>query len=132
MLTLQFLTEQVKIEPFDIFFDFGNAVCGDRQTLSIYAEKFYNFYKDRCDSELLREKMVCDMICCGAEKHIPDCLKIKDGFYGKIKKQLSQEFGNDIRFAILYKSDKVFVVRQNEKKDFFGRKKGAYLNLCKH
>ena len=129
LLTLEYLTEQIGIEPFQLFFDFGNAVCGNKLSLSLYAEKLFKFYKDKCDSETLREKIVCDMLCCGAEKHIPDILKIQDDLYGKTKKELSKELENNFSFAILYKANKVFAVTQSEPKNLYGRKEGFYMNL---
>ncbi len=129
LLTLEFLTEEIGIEPFDIFFNFGNAVNGNKLSLSLYTEKLFNFYKDKCDSEILREKIVCDMLCCGAEKHIPDCLKIKDPLYKKVKAVLSEKLGNNFGFAILYSENKVFAVKADKKRDFFGRKQGIMLEL---
>lgn len=131
LLTLEFLTEEIGIEPFDIFFNFGNAVNGNKLSLSLYTEKLFNFYKDKCDSEILREKIVCDMLCCGAEKHIPDCLKIKDPLYKKVKAVLSEKLGNNFGFAILYSENKVFAVKADKKRDFFGRKQGIMLELLR-
>ncbi len=129
LLTLDYLTQEIGIEPFNLFFDFGNAVCGNKLSLSVYAEKLFNFYEDKCDSEILREKIVCDLLACGAEKHIPECLKIKDPLYKKVKADLSEKLGNNFSFAILYKTNKVFAVTPDEPRDFFGRKKGRRFEL---
>ncbi len=129
LLTLEFLTQEIGIEPFNVFFDFGNAVNGNKMSLSSYVQKFFEFYKDKCNSEILREKIICDLLSCGAEKHIPDCLKIKDPLYKKVKAELSEKFGNNFSFAILYKANKIFAVTPNEPKDLFGRKKGLYFEL---
>lgn len=129
LLTMEFLIHEIGIEPFDVFFEFGNVVNGNNQSLCVYAQKLFEFYKDKCDSELLREKIVCDLLCCGGEKHIPNSLKIQDELYGKIKKELSQKYNGNFSFAILYKSKKIFVVAADEPRDLFGRKKGIYFNL---
>lgn len=129
LLTLDYLTSDVGIEPFKVFFDFGNAVNGSKLSLSLYAEKLFEFYKNKCDSEILREKIVCDLIACGAENHIPNGLKIKDALYKKVKLKLSEQLGNSSNFALLYKSGKIFAVTQNEPKDLFGRKKGLWFEL---
>ena len=39
LFTLEYLTEEVGISPFDLFNDFGNSVRGDRMKLCDYAEK---------------------------------------------------------------------------------------------
>jgi len=129
LLTLDYLTQEIGIGPFDVFYDFGNAVRGDKMSLSTYAEKLFEFYKNKCDSEILREKIVCDMLICGAQKHIPNSLKIKDALYKKVKTELSESLGNNFSFALLYKSGKIFAVTPNEPKDLFGRKKGRYFEL---
>ncbi len=129
LLTLDYLIREIGIEPFDLFYEFGNEVSGNKLSLSLYAEKFFEFFKDKCDIEILREKMACDMLCCGAEKQMPDCLKIQDELYGKTKKELSKKLGNNFRFAILYKAGKIFVVTPDEPQDLYGRKKGIYINI---
>ncbi len=129
LLTLDYLINETGIEPFEVFFDFGNAVCGNKLSLSLYAEKFFTFFKDKCDRDILREKIVCDMLCSGCEKHIPEVLKIKDPLYKKVKAELSQELGNNFNFAILYKTNKIFAVTPDEPKNLFGRKKGRYFEL---
>lgn len=129
LLALDYLINDAGIQPFRLFFDFGNAVNGDKIALSLYAQKFFEFYKDRCDSEILREKIVCDLLCCGAGKHIPNSLKVKDPLYKKIKAELSQKMGNDVSFALLYKSKKIFAVNPSQPKDLFGRKEGTYFEL---
>ena len=129
LFTLDYLINEIKIEPFKVFFDFGNDVCGNGVSLSNYAQKLYDFYKDKCDSEILREKIVCDMLSCSAEKHIPDSLKIKDTLYKKVKTQLAETYGNNISFALLYKSKKVFAVKKDEPYNLYGRKNGIVLDF---
>ena len=129
LFTLDYLIDRVGIEPFDLFFDFGNEVNGNRQGLSYYAQKLYEHFKPKCDPQILREKIVCDLLCSGAEKHIPDCLKINDPLYKKVKANVSKIKGNDFNFAILYSSDCAFVVTRNQAADFFGRKEGEYIDL---
>lgn len=129
LFALDYLTNEIGVTPFQVFFDFGNAVNGNKLSLSLYAEKLFEFYKTRCDSEILREKIVCDLIACGAEKHIPNSLKIKDTLYKKVKTELSHQLGNNFNFALLYKSGKIFAVTPNEPKDLFGRKRGMWFEL---
>ena len=129
LLALDYLINEIGVEPFELFYSFGNAVNGNKLGLSLYAQKFFEFFKDKCNSEILREKIVCDLLCSGAEKHVPDCLKVKDPLYKKIKSELSKQLGNKFSFAILYSENKVFAVTPDEPKDLFGRKQGAMLEL---
>ena len=129
LTTLDYLINDVGIEPFNLFFDFGNAQSGNKINLSVYVEQFYNFFKEKCDCEILREKIVCDMLCSGCEKHIPEILKIKDPLYKKVKADLANSLGNNFSFAVLYKQNQVFAVKPNESTDLFGRKKGMLLEL---
>ena len=129
LLTLDYLINEIKIEPFDLFFEFGNEVCGNKLSLSLYTKKLYDFFKDKCNSEILREKIVCDLLCSGCEKHIPDMLKIKDPLYKKVKADLSEKLGNNFSFAVLYSKNKAFAVTPNEREDLFGRKAGKSIKI---
>ncbi len=89
LFALEYLTQEVGISPFELFNDFGNSVNGSRMKLSDYAEKFYEFFEDKCDKEILREKIVCDLLCCSSSVQIPDILKIKSPIYKNAKKIFS-------------------------------------------
>jgi hypothetical protein len=104
-----------------------SAIRVDRSQKSIT----YDFICDKMVDEILREKIVCDLLESGAGKDIPHCLKIKDPLYKKAKDELTEQFGKNVSFALLYKTNKVFVVTQDEKTDFFGRKKGKLFKLVK-
>ena len=125
LLTLEYLITKIGIEPFDLFFKFGNAVNGNKMSLSAYVSKLFEFFKDKCDGEILREKIVCDMLCSGCEKHMPEILKIKDPLYKKVKTKLD---GN-VNYAIIYSENKVFTVSQNSSRDLFNRKQGEFIKL---
>lgn len=129
LLTLDYLINEIGVEPFDLFYEFGNAVNGNKMSLSAYVSKLFEFFKDKCNCEILREKIVCDMLCSGCEKHIPDALKIKDPLYKKVKADLSEKLGNNFSFAILYTENQAFAVMPNQEKNLFGRKKALLLDL---
>jgi hypothetical protein len=76
----------VGISPFDLFNDFGNAIDGNKIRLCDYAEKLYNFFADKCNKEILREKILCDLLSCSSSVQIPEIVKRKDTLYKKIKK----------------------------------------------
>ncbi len=129
LFTLEYLTQEAGISPFDLFNDFGNSVNGNKMRLSDYAEKLYNFFGNKCDREILREKIVCDLLCCSSAVQIPEALKIKDTLYKKVKKYLVENVNNNIKTVILYSSNQVFAVNQSEKKSLHNRYEGKFYDI---
>ncbi len=129
LFTLEYLTDEIGISPFDIFNDFGNSVNGNKMRLSDYAEKLYNFFCDKCDKEILREKILCDLLCCSASVQIPDVLKIKDTLYKNVKKYFTENMDKNTKIAILYSKNQVFAVNQSKEKSLHNRYEGQIYNL---
>ena len=129
LLTLEYLTEKVGISPFDIFNDFGNSVDGNKMRLCDYAEKLYNFFSDKCDKEILREKILCDLLCCSSSVQIPDVLKIRDTFYKKAKKHFTENGNKFVKIAILYSENKIFAVDQSKEKNLHNRYEGEIYSI---
>ena len=97
--------------------------------LSDYAIHIYYFFKEFADEEMLRETILCDLLSCSSALQIPEIFKVNDPLYKKIKKHFANIKGEHNKIAILYKTNRVFVVNQNSEKDFFGRFKGKFYNL---
>lgn len=129
LLTLGYLINEVGISPFDVFFGFGNAVNGNKMRLSVYAEKLYGYFGDKCDKEILREKILCDLLCCSSSVQIPEIFKIKDPLYQKVKKHFTEKVDKNIKTAILYSSNQVFAVNQSKTKDLHGRFNGEFYDI---
>lgn len=129
LFTLDYLTDDIGISPFDIFNDFGNSVNGNKMRLSDYAENLYNFFCDRSDKEILREKILCDLLCCSSSVQIPDILKIKDPFYKKVKKYFTENVDKNIKIAILYSKNQVFAVNQSKRKNLHNRYEGKFYDI---
>ena len=129
LFTLDYLTEEIGILPFDIFNDFGNDVDGNKMRLSDYAEKLYNFFSTKCDKEILREKILCDLLCCSSSVQIPDVLKVKDPLYKKAKKYFTENGNNFMKIAILYSENKVFAVDQSGPKNLHNRYEGKFYKI---
>ncbi len=129
LLTLDYLTDEIGIEPFGIFYDFGNSVSGNKMRLSDYAEELYNFFCDRCDRGVLREKILCDLLCCSSSVQIPETLKVKDPLYKRLKKHFIENVDKNIKIAILYSSAKVFAVNQGEAKNLHNRYEGRLYDI---
>lgn len=129
LLTLDYLTDEIGIPPFDVFNDFGNSVNGNKMRLSEYAEKLYNFFSDKCDREILREKILCDLLCCSSSVQIPDVLKIRDPLYKQVKKHFIENVDKNIKVAILYSTNQIFAVNQSKEKDLHNRYEGVFYNI---
>ena len=129
LFTLNYLIEDVRISPFDIFNDFGNAVDGNKMKLCDYAEKLYHFFADKCDKEVLREKILCDLLSCSSSVQIPEILKIKDPLYKQIKKHFIENVDKNMKIAILYSINQVFAVNQSQEKNLHNRYEGKFYNL---
>lgn len=129
LFTLEYLTQGAGISPFDLFNDFGNSVNGNKMRLSDYAEKLYDFFGDKCDREILREKILCDLLCCSSAVQIPDVLKIKDPLYKKVKKFFIENEDKNIKTAILYSSNQVFAVNQSKEKSLHNRYEGRFYDI---
>lgn len=129
LFTLDYLIENVGIKPFDLFNEFGNSVNGSKMRLSEYAEKVYEFFSDKCDKEILREKILCDLLCCSSSVQIPEVLKIKDPLYKQVKKHFIENVDNNIKTAILYSEKKIFAVNQSKEKNLHNRYEGEYYDV---
>ena len=129
LFTLDYLIDEIGISPFDLFDDFGNSVDGTNMKLSDYAVKVYEYFKNRCDEQILREKILCDLLSCSSSVQIPEIFKIRDPLYKKVKKYFIENVDKNIKIAILYSTNEVFAVNQSGKKDFHGRYKGEFFSI---
>ena len=129
LFTLDYLVEEIGISPFDLFNDFGNAVDGTNMKLSDYAVKVYEHFKNQCDEQILREKILCDLLSCSSSVQIPEIFKIRDPLYKKVKKYFIENIDKNMKIAILYSKNEIFAVNQSIKKDFYGRYKGEFYKI---
>ena len=129
LFTLDYLIDEIGISPFDLFNDFGNSVDGTNMRLSDYAVKVYEYFKNRCDEQILREKILCDLLSCSSSVQIPEIFKIRDPLYKKVKKHFIENVDKNMKIAILYSTNEVFAVNQSGKKDFHGRYKGEFFSI---
>ena len=131
LLTLKYLTEEIGISPFDVFNTFGNSVNGCKMKLCEYAEKLYYFFCGKCDKKILREKIVCDLLCCSSAVQIPGVLKINDPLYKKLKKHFIENADKSIKIAVLYSKNQVFAVNQSKEKNLHNRYEGEFYDIDK-
>lgn len=129
LYTLNYLIDDVGFSPFDVFNDFGNAVDGNKMRLCDYAEKLYNFFMAQCDKEILREKILCDLLSCSSSVQIPEIFKRKDVLYKQIKKYFIENVDKNMKIAILYSTNQVFAVNQSQEKNLHNRYEGKVYNI---
>ena len=120
LMTLEYLIDEVGFEPFKLFYDFGNVVDGNKMNLSDYALKVYEFFSDKCERDILIEKLHCDLLSCSSALQIPDVFKTKHPLYRRAKSHFTNNTSDKFKVAILGKSVKIFVVNQSGEKDFNG------------
>ncbi len=129
LITLDYLINNVGYSPFDLFYDFGNSINGSKMSLSEYALCFYKFFSDKSDKEILREKILCDLISCSASLQIPKELTRHEPVKKRIKKHFSDLGETNIKIVILNSENSVYIVNQKEKKGFNGRYNGKFYTL---
>lgn len=129
LYTLEYLLNDCSYTPFKLFYEFGSFLNGTKMSLSDYAIGIYNYFAEKADSEILREKLICDLLSCSSALQIPDALKRKDKYYKKIKKHFAKIDGKHYKVAVLCKAGKVFAVDQNSEKNLHGRYAGEFYNL---
>ena len=129
LFTLEYLIDECKISPFDLFNDFGNAVSGNKMRLSDYAENLYKFFENKVDNEILKEKILCDLLSCSSSVQIPEIFKVINPIYRQVKKYFIENVGKNMKVAILYKSGLVYAVNQTREKDLYGRYQGSFYSI---
>lgn len=117
LFTIEYLLKETKLSPFKLFFEIGNNIDGTGKALGDYAVMLYEFFKTRCDSDILREKLVCDLLSCASALQIPSALKIADPLHKKARAL----FPKTTKVAVLKKSGKIFTADHAGARDLFGR-----------
>lgn len=129
MLTIEYLTQDIGISPFDVFNSFGNCVNGNKMRLSDYSEKLYHFFCDKCDKDILKEKILCDLLCCSSSVQIPDIFKFRDPTYKKVKRYFTENVDKKIKIAVLRSSNQVFAVNHGKEKNLRNRYEGVLYDI---
>ena len=123
LFTLDYLINEVGFTPFKLFYEFGQRINAQKMSLCEYTEAIYNYFSDKCDKNILREKLVCDLLCSGNQ--LPKTLR----FENKLHKKAKALLGKNTKLAILPQKNKIFTVDTNSGKDFFGRFDYKYFDI---
>lgn len=129
LFTLEYLINDVGFSPFDVFNDFGNCVNGSKTPLSAYAQKLFEFFSDKCNADILKEKILCDLLCCSSSLPIPEVFKTNDPLYKKAKHHFTQNEDKNIKVAVLRSKNQIFAVNQNKEKNLHNRYEGVFWNI---
>lgn len=129
LFTLDYLINECGYTPFNLFMEFGNAIDGTNITLSNYAKIVYDYFSDKTDKEILREKILCDLLSSSYSAPIPSEFKIQDSHYKKVKKHFVEKLKGQTKIAILYSQNLVYVVNEFDEKDLNGRNIGNFYDL---
>lgn len=130
LLSLSYLTDDVGIAPFDLFCEFGNAVDGNRMSLSDYALAFYEFFGDRCDKDVLRDCICCDLLCSASATQIPAAFPYRDGVYKRAKKYFAETVHSTVKVAVLPAKQQVVVVDPTKDKNLHNRYDAMYYDIA--
>ncbi len=129
LFTLDYLLGECGFMPFRLFYDFGNSLNGENMSLSDYAVAVFEYFKDKCNSEILRETIICDLLSCSSALQIPEIFKRPDPKYKQYKKYFCSEKNTAKKVAVLYATRRIFVADHKSKKDFKGRYAGRFYNI---
>ncbi len=128
LYTLDYLLKECGFTPFKLFMEVGNKIDGTKMPLSEYALCVFEFFKEYADPDILKEKIICDLIESHSGSHIPKAFLNYSTLHKKIKGYFT---GGNYKIAILNKSKKAFVADQNGIKNLFGRTTGTFYPLEK-
>ncbi len=109
LFTLNYLFRDLKFDPFETFSEFGGAYNFERMSLTDFTDKIWQFFKDKCDNDKLREMILCDINSIPVNIHIPDSLVIYDPLYKRLKKKYTELYNKNIKVVILNSEKRVFI-----------------------
>ncbi len=127
LYTVEYLLSSCGYTPFNLFLEFGNAVDGTKMPLSDYTLSIFEFFKAKADPDILKEKLICDLMESGCASHIPKAFISYSPLYKKIKGHF-KERGN-YKIALFEKLNSVFAIQQYGEKNLFGRVEGKFYPL---
>ncbi len=117
--TLAYLIEEMEMEPFRLFYEFGNNGQVQGETLSDYAQGVYDYFAPRCDEVRLRELLSADLLCSASASQIPKALRITDLRHKKVASTLTTSRNQKV--LIMERTGKILLVDQGSPRDLWGR-----------
>lgn len=127
--TLAYLVEELGMEPFRLFYEFGNSAEGRGEALSDYAQGVYDYFAPRCDSLRLKELLSADLLCSASASQIPKGLRITDLRHKGVASMLRAEGKKKV--LIMERAGKILLVDQGAPRDLRGRYPYVFYDLEK-
>lgn len=121
LITLNFLFDSLKFDPFDTFCEFGGSCDFSCMGLSEFTEKVWLFFNDRCDENKLRECILADINSLPVNIHMPDCIVKYDPMYKRLKKKYAELLRKNVRIVLLHSENKVMVILSDKTDKITGR-----------
>lgn len=117
--TLNYLIDECNYNPFDLFYEIGKLTW-DKVNIPLddYLTLVYNSLVKKCDSLVLRDRMVCDRLTSNSSGVLPACLKVEDKRLKRIKKHICEDIvksSGKISVAILYSENRVVYCDYHER-----------------
>lgn len=122
LFTTMYLIKALELSPFDFFYSAGLFLCENKLSMSETVKRLYSAFSVATSPVLLKEVLLCDIACSGANISLPDNLEVYHPKYKLIKKRITEKLKTNIRIVILESEYKVFVVRNDSDKDLRSRK----------
>lgn len=129
LFTLEYLLSKCGFTPFKLFMDFGNQYDGNHTTLAEYAQNIFDYFKAFSKEDVLKEKIVCDMLCCDSSSQIPKEFMEYSPFHKRVKEYFKNTGKKTFKIAIFKERGQVFFVDYSLSKNLFGRREGKYYPL---
>lgn len=130
LLSLSYLIDEVGFDPFDLFCAFGNAVDGSGLSLTEYVSAFYAFFAPQCNGEILREMLVCDLLCASSSTQTPAAFRQQGTLYKRVKAHFVQQKNAPVKVALLPTKGQVCVVDPTKGKDLYNRFEPTFYRLA--
>ena len=121
LITLDYLFDDMGLDPFDTFCEFGESSEFGGMGLSEFTEKLWLFFKDRCDENKLRECILSDINSLPVNIHIPDCIIEYNPMYKRLKKKYTELLQKNVRIVLLGSEKKVMVIHTDKTYKISGR-----------
>lgn len=122
--TLDYLTEECGLNPFDLFCEIGESTQESSNiALDDYLTLVYNFLSKKYDGAVIRDRMVCDRLASNSSGVLPACLKIEDKRLKQLKKYVCEDIVKSkgkVSVAILYTENRAVFCDYKEKNRISG------------
>ncbi len=127
-ITLSYLFDELKLDPFDTFCSFGRAYDFNGMSLSDLVEKVWLFFKDKCNEDKLRECILSDIYSLPVNIHIPDSVVLYNPMYKRIKKKYTELLHKNVRIVILNSENRILVIHTDKTDKITGRYFSEYFD----